>query len=36
MNSGQEKFFNFIIERVDVQNQNKAKKLLNESFSKQD
>lgn len=36
MNTGQEKFFNFIIERVEVKNQDKAKVLLNESFEKQD
>lgn len=35
MNSGQEKFFNFIMERVDVNNQEKAKELLSESFAKQ-
>lgn len=36
MNNGQERFFNFIIERVEAENQSKAKELLNESFSKQD
>ncbi len=36
MNNGQERFFNFIIERVELENQEKAKKLLNESFAKQD
>lgn len=36
MNSGQERFFYFIMERIDVKNQNQAKELLNESFSKQD
>lgn len=36
MNVGQEKFLNFIIERVTQENQEKAKELLNESFSKQD
>lgn len=35
MNAGQEKFLNFIIERVRQENQEKAKELLNESFSKQ-
>lgn len=35
MNSGQEKFFDFIMERVDVNNQEKAKELLSESFAKQ-
>lgn len=35
MNSGQEKFFNFIMERVDLENQDKAKELLSESFAKQ-
>ena len=33
MNSGQEKFFNFIMERVN--DQDKAKELLSESFAKQ-
>ncbi len=28
MNSGQERFFNFIMERVDLENQAKAKELL--------
>lgn len=36
MNNGQEKFFNFIIERVSLENQDKAKGLLNESFKEQD
>ena len=36
MNNGQEKFFNFIMERVDLENQDKAKELLSESFAKQD
>ncbi|GIM32234.1 hypothetical protein [Paraclostridium bifermentans] len=36
MNNGQERFFNFIIERVSLKNQDKAKELLNESFKKQD
>lgn len=36
MNSGQEKFFNFIIERVEVEKQTEAKELLSESFAKQD
>lgn len=36
MNSGQEKFLNFIIERVELENQNKAKELLSESFLKQE
>lgn len=35
MNQGQEKFFNFILERVDEKNQEKAKELLAESFGKQ-
>ncbi len=35
MNPGQEKFLNFIMERVDDENKNKAKELLNESFAKQ-
>ena len=35
MNNGQEKFFSFIMERVESKNQDKAKELLNESFSKQ-
>lgn len=33
MNNGQEKFFNFIMERVN--DQDKAKELLSESFAKQ-
>lgn len=36
MNAGQEKFFNFIMERVEVENQDKARELLSESFAKQD
>ncbi|WP_195336792.1 hypothetical protein [Paraclostridium bifermentans] len=36
MNNGQERFFNFIIERVSLENQDKAKELLTESFKKQD
>ena len=36
MNNGQERFFNFIMERVSLENQDKAKELLNESFKKQD
>lgn len=35
MNNGQEKFFNFIMERVALENQDKAKELLSESFAKQ-
>lgn len=35
MNNGQQMFFNFIMDRVEVEKQNKAKELLNESFSKQ-
>ncbi len=35
MNNGQERFFNFIMERVSSENQGKAKELLNESFAKQ-
>lgn len=35
MNNMQENFFNFIMERVELENQPKAKELLNESFSKQ-
>lgn len=35
MNNGQERFFNFIMERVSLENQDKAKELLNESFKKQ-
>ena len=35
MNNGQEKFLNFILERVDAENIEKAKELLNESFAKQ-
>lgn len=36
MNNGQERFFNFIMERVALENQDKAKELLNKSFKKQD
>lgn len=36
MNGGQEKFFDFIMERVALENQDKAKVLLSESFAKQD
>lgn len=36
MNNGQERFFNFIMERVALENKDKAKELLNESFKKQD
>lgn len=36
MNQGQEMFFNFIMENVAEENQEKAKALLNESFGKQD
>lgn len=36
MNNGQERFFNFIMERVELENQDKAKELLSESFAKQD
>ena len=36
MNNGQERFFNFIMERVKLDKQAEAKKLLSESFSKQD
>lgn len=35
MNQGQERFFNFIMERVQSGKQEEAKELLNESFSKQ-
>ena len=35
MNQGQEKFFNFIMEKVNQENQEKAKELLTESFGKQ-
>lgn len=35
MNPGQEKFLHFILERVSSENQEQAKQLLNESFSKQ-
>lgn len=36
MNNGQERFFSFIMERVELENQDKAKELLNESFTKQE
>lgn len=36
MNSGQAKFFDFIMKRVASENQDKAKALLSESFAKQD
>lgn len=36
MNSGQEKFYNFIIQNVEEKNHDKAKELLSESFGKQD
>lgn len=36
MNSGQEKFYNFIIQNVEEKNHDKAKKILSESFEKQD
>ena len=36
MNNGQERFFSFIMERVELENQDKAKELLNESFAKQE
>ncbi len=35
MNPGQEKFFKFIMERVQEGKQGEAKELLNESFGKQ-
>jgi hypothetical protein len=35
MNPGQEKFFNFILERVQEGKQEDAKALLSESFAKQ-
>lgn len=35
MNQGQEKFFYFIMERVDKENREKAKNLLEESFKRQ-
>lgn len=35
MNSNQQRFFDFIMERVELENQYKAKELLNESFDKQ-
>ncbi|GAA0778880.1 hypothetical protein GCM10008908_36470 [Clostridium subterminale] len=36
MNQGQEHFLNFIIQNVEEKNQDRAKQLLNESFTKQD
>ena len=36
MNKGQEMFFNFIMQNVEEENQEKAKELLAESFGKQD
>lgn len=36
MSNGQESFFNFIMERVELENQGKAIELLSESFAKQD
>lgn len=36
MNSGQERFYNFIMERVELKDQEKAKELLSESFAKQE
>lgn len=36
MNQGQEHFLNFIIQNVEAKNQDRAKELLNESFTKQD
>jgi hypothetical protein len=36
MNNGQERFFSFIMERVELENQDKAKELLKESFAKQE
>lgn len=36
MNSGQEMFFNFIMQNVEEENKEKAKELLSESFKKQD
>ncbi|WP_297631225.1 hypothetical protein [uncultured Clostridium sp.] len=36
MNNGQGRFFHFIMERVTPENKEKAKELLNESFTKQD
>ena len=36
MNSGQEMFFNFIMQNVEEKNIEKAKELLSESFEKQD
>lgn len=36
MNQGQEKFMEFILQNVEQKNEDTAKKLLNESFAKQD
>ncbi|MGL4344748.1 MAG: hypothetical protein ACRCTE_06100 [Cellulosilyticaceae bacterium] len=36
MNNGQEKFLNFILQRVTIENQDQAKELLSESFTKQE
>lgn len=36
MNIGQEKFFDFIMQNVEEKNKDKAKKLLAESFRKQE
>jgi uncharacterized protein YozE (UPF0346 family) len=36
MNQGQQGFYNFIMQNIEEKNQDKAKELLNESFSKQD
>ncbi|MEG0133354.1 MAG: hypothetical protein RR891_08010 [Clostridium sp.] len=36
MNQGQERFLNFIMQNVEEKDQDNAKKLLAESFSKQD
>lgn len=35
MNNGQEMFFNFIMDKVALENQEKAKELLMEGFEKQ-
>ena len=36
MNTGQEKFFDFIMQNVEEKNKDKAKELLAESFGKQE
>lgn len=36
MNNGQERFYTYIIERVELENQEKAKEILRESFAKQE